>query len=145
MNQGTKSNRSSQRHREDPCLLQRSPTISSTEPFTRIALSPRFTACRWSNFAELSATLFIPAAAQKPVYIFSGEVGAWGGNLTRFYQQDAASGATLLATGLGDSPADSLLQVEVTAAGTEVTILPLDVQDFLPLAEHNLKYWEKSQ
>ena len=94
--------------------------------------------------AANQTALFAPAAALKPVYIFAGDVGAWGGNLTPFYQPDAASGATLLATGVGDSPADSLLEVEVTSAGTEVSIFPLDGQDFLPLVEFNLDYWEQT-
>lgn len=114
--------------------------LSAEDPFS-LPNDPR--ACRRSNFAALSATLFAPAAAQKPVYIFAGDVGALGGNLTPFYQLDETSGAVLIATGLGDSPADSLLQVDVNAAGTEIRIVPLGAHEFMPLAEYNLGYWEQ--
>jgi hypothetical protein len=117
--------------------------MSSTEPYTRIVFAPRFTACRRLNFAERSAWLFASAAAQKPVYIFAGDVGVLGGNLTQFYQQDAASDAILLATGLGDSSVDSLLQVDVNAADVDIKIVPLGEKEFFSLAEYNLAYWEQ--
>lgn len=93
-----------------------------------------------SNYADLREEIFLPAAAQKPVYLFAGDVGAFGGNFSPFYGQDGETQLYTLAAGLGDSPADVILQIDV-ADTLSINILPLGGAEFAPLENYNLTYW----
>jgi hypothetical protein len=92
-------------------------------------------------FRELMNDVLIPAAAQKPVYIFAGDVGAWG-NLTPYYEQNPDVSLTLLMTGLGDTDRDNILQVHVDES--QVTVKSILLNGLTPqsLEEFGPAYWE---
>lgn len=93
-----------------------------------------------SNYAELREEIFLPAATQKPVYLFAGDVGAFGDNFSPFYMQDGDAQLYTLAAGLGDTPADVILQVDV-ADTLSIDILSLGDTEFEPIESYNLTYW----
>ena len=83
----------------------------------------------------------LPAAAQKPVYLFAGDVGV-DGNLTPYYERRSDVLLTMVMTGLGDTSQDNLIHVRVSQAGVELEAIFLedfstrDIMDFGPA------YWE---
>ena len=41
-----------------------------------------------NNYNEILDELLLPASSEKDIYLFAGDVGAFGGNLSPFYEQD---------------------------------------------------------
>jgi len=39
-----------------------------------------------TNYPNIVTDILLPAAAVKPIYVFAGDVGATGGNLSPFYE-----------------------------------------------------------
>jgi hypothetical protein len=93
------------------------------------------------SFRGLMYEVLIPAAAQKPVYIFAGDVGAWG-NLTPYYEQNPDVPLTLLMTGLGDTGRDNILHVHVDASQVTVESILLNGMVPQPLEQFGPAYWE---
>jgi hypothetical protein len=89
-----------------------------------------------NNFSEITDSLLVPAAKKKPVHIFAGDVGAFNGNLSPYYQKDNRGNLYMYASGLGDSENDVILIVN--NSGDKVTVSPyvlatgetLNIQDF---------------
>ena len=94
-----------------------------------------------SNYAELREEIFLPAAAEKPVYLFAGDVGAFGGNFSPFYMQDGDSQLYTLAAGLGDSPLDVIIQIDIYKDELFFDLIPLGDKEFAPLEAYNMGYW----
>jgi len=92
-------------------------------------------------FQQVMEELLIPAAAQKPVYLFAGDVGAWG-NLTPYYEQHPDVPLTMLMTGLGDTDQDNILHVHVDGSQVTVESIFLNGMTAQPLEEFNPAYWE---
>ena len=84
--------------------------------------------------------IFKPAARQKPVYIFAGDVGAWG-NLSPYYQRDSWLPLTLVMTGLGDTAQDNIVRVHVSPNGIDMDVLFLKEMQSASLEDYSLKYW----
>jgi len=96
-----------------------------------------------NNYDELRTNIFLPAARIKPVYLFAGDVGAWGGNLSPYYQKDPDANLTTITTGIGDTPQDSLLEVLVNKDEVHFKVIGLGGQDPGPLEQYNLTYWQR--
>lgn len=92
-------------------------------------------------FRALMDEVLIPAAAQKPVYLFAGDVGAWG-NMTPYYEQHPDAALTMLMTGLGDTDRDNILHVHVDEAQVTVESILLNGMRTQPLEQFDAKYWE---
>jgi 3',5'-cyclic AMP phosphodiesterase CpdA len=94
------------------------------------------------NFDELMETLLIPAAKKKPLHLFAGDVGAFGGNLSPFYNKDKRANLFSYAAGIGDTELDVVFIVSNT--GKNVNVQPYRLVDgkFLDLKDYSLKYWE---
>lgn len=80
------------------------------------------------NFENILAGILSPSANKKPIYVIAGDVGAWCGNLSPFYQEIPDSNVTLLAAGLGDCTEDAILQVDFDEASVEVAFYSLNGQ-----------------
>jgi len=93
------------------------------------------------TFLQSMNELIIPAAAQKPVYLFAGDVGAWG-NLTPYYEQHPDIPLTMLMTGLGDTSQDNVLHVHVDRSQVTVKSIFLEGMTPQPLEKFNPAYWE---
>ena len=88
----------------------------------------------------LMEKFFKPAARQKPVIIFAGDVGAWGNLVT------VLSARSLAASYCGhDRPGrylqDNLIRVHVSPASLSMDALVLEDMHSAPLQEYDLNYW----
>ncbi len=95
-----------------------------------------------NNFSEIMDSLLIPAATQKPLFLFAGDVGAFGGNMSPFYHKDKRANLSMYAAGIGDTEHDVVFLV--SNSGKKVTVQPYRLADgkFLDLNDYNLQYWE---
>jgi hypothetical protein len=98
--------------------------------------------CQASNYSELENDLLLPASAQKPVYIFAGDVGAVnnGLNLSPFY--DRQDNLFKIAVGLGGGRHDKVL-----VASTGQTLLSFEVVSLvgsqtMSLDTYSPEYWK---
>ena len=81
-------------------------------------------------------------ALQKQVIWFSGDIGC-SHTLPLFYEKEPGVDLTWIATGIGDTADDSLLQVEVDQAGRMTPhVVRLDGTDSNPLSSFGLDYWK---
>ena len=99
-------------------------------------------ACRFgSNYTDLQNEIFIPAAQNKPVYLIAGDVGASGSNLSPFYNKYPEIDLYTLAIGLGDSPNDALLQIDIDSNEVDFELIPIGGNSFLPIESYTPEYW----
>jgi hypothetical protein len=96
-----------------------------------------------NNYSILRDQYLQPAAAIKPVFLFAGDVGAWGGNLSPFYEKSGDANLTTIATGIGDTPQDSLLVVSVDREKVAFKVMGLAQLEYGPLEQYNRGYWGK--
>jgi hypothetical protein len=107
----------------------------------RALTSPNVWECYGAtNFTALMDELVRPAAAEKPVYLFAGDVGATG-NLTPYYEARPDEGLTLLMTGLGDTPQDAGILVTVSGGQVDLELYPLAGTSPSPLQNYTPEYW----
>lgn len=94
------------------------------------------------SFRNLMEDVLIPASLQKPVYLFAGDVGAWG-NLTPYYESYPDTSLTMIMTGLGDTSQDNMIYVRVD--DTQVNIQVIFLNDLTPrsIADFTPAYWEQ--
>jgi hypothetical protein len=97
-----------------------------------------------NNFADLLEKDFRPAARGKSLVFFAGDVGAYGGNLSPYYEKRADQNITLITTGLGDNPKRDL-PVQVTVEGEQVKfeLISLSGREVKTLESYNRAYWEE--
>lgn len=90
---------------------------------------------------KVMGDIILPASAQKPVYLFAGDVGV-GGKLTPYFETLSNSSLTMVMTGLGDTSRDNLIHVRVGAAGVDLEVIFLE--DFVPrdIAQFDPVFWE---
>jgi hypothetical protein len=94
------------------------------------------------SFGELLENTLLPAAKKKPVYLFAGDVGAWG-NLTPYYERYPGSDLTMIMTGLGDTSQDNMIQVQVGDQKVDLEVIFLNDFSTHPLTEFTPSYWEQ--
>ena len=94
-----------------------------------------------TNYTELRDEIFIPAAEIKPVYILAGDVGARGDNLSPFYEKDADTNLYTLAIGLGDTPNDALLQIDISSTQVSFQLISIGGNQLAPLETYTREYW----
>lgn len=98
--------------------------------------------CKYgNNYIDLEDELFLPAAQIKPVYLIAGDVGAFGGNLTPFYNKYPDVDLYTLAVGLGDTPDDVLLQIDIHSKEVAFELIPIGGNQFSPLESYTPEYW----
>jgi len=98
--------------------------------------------CRFgSNYTDLQNEIFIPAAQIKPVYLIAGDVGASGSNLSPFYDKYPDVDLYTLAIGLGDSPNDALLQIDIHSNEVDFELISIGGNSFLPIEHYTPEYW----
>jgi hypothetical protein len=94
------------------------------------------------SFGDLLEDILLPAAQKKPVYLFAGDVGAWG-NLTPYYERSPESDLTMIMTGLGDTSQDNMIQVHVDDQKVDLEAIFLEDFSSQPLTEFTPSYWEQ--
>lgn len=94
-----------------------------------------------SNFSQLRDDILIPSSLEKPIYIFAGDVGAFGGNLSPFYHQYPDSNLSTIAVGIGDGADDALLKIMVEGDEVKFELIPLAGGHFDELTVYTPAYW----
>jgi len=94
------------------------------------------------GFGNLMKDVLLPASEQKPVYLFAGDVGAWG-NLTPYYERNPETPLTMIMTGLGDTTQDNMILVRVNQAQVDIEVMFLN--DLVPrsITGYTPAYWEQ--
>jgi len=95
-----------------------------------------------NNFDDVMNSLLVPSAKRKPLYLFAGDVGAFGGNLSPFYHKDKRADIFMYAAGIGDHEDDVVFLV--TNTGKNVRVEPYRLMDgkILQLEDYSLQAWE---
>lgn len=96
-----------------------------------------------NNFVSDVEPLVAQAAGRKAVYWFSGDIGCpW--TLSLFMARDPNTDVRYVAAGLGDTPLDALVQVDVNVSGdVALSILPLGPGPFQALPEYDVAHWTR--
>jgi hypothetical protein len=94
------------------------------------------------DFEAVLSQILLPAADQKHIYLLAGDVGAWGGNLSPFYDELQNSSVTFLAAGIGDSEEDAVLLIEYDQQNVDVGFLRLNGQPFEEFRKFDLDYYQ---
>jgi hypothetical protein len=99
--------------------------------------------CFTTNFQGLVENILSPVAQHKPIYIFSGDVGAFGGggNLSPFFYQHPNENITAIAVGLGNGMSDKVILANQFQSGLKFQVISLTSEEVLPLEEYNEDYW----
>lgn len=98
--------------------------------------------CKYgNNYTDLQDEIFIPAAQAKPVYLIAGDVGAFDGNLSPFYNNYPDIDLYTLAVGLGDSQSDVLLQIDIHLNEVDFELIPIGGNAFYPIESYTPEYW----
>jgi hypothetical protein len=94
-----------------------------------------------SNFLGCIIPVLNDLAKDKNVFWISGDIGcSW--SLPLFYDKDS-SGITFIATGLGDTGNDIILDVNINHGNIKIQSLSLGHDmDFNDIEKYNLEYWE---
>ncbi|MBI9048845.1 MAG: metallophosphoesterase [Anaerolineaceae bacterium] len=94
-----------------------------------------------TNFDIIVDQLLVPAARKKPIHIFAGDVGAFNGNLSPYYEKDRRANLYMYASGLGDVEDDVVLIV--SNDGKNVSIQPylLTRRETLKIEDYDQDYW----
>ena len=78
----------------------------------------------------------------KNVFWLSGDVGIWR-SFPIFYEQDNQENITFVATGLGDTENDMILNIAVQKGKVTIKALALNDSKHLKVENYNLIFWEK--
>lgn len=93
------------------------------------------------NYTSLLEKNFLPAARVKPVYLIAGDTGAYGGNFSPFYEKHPDAPLYTIATGIGDTPQDSVILISIDQSETRFDVISLAGKTFRSLETYNLAYW----
>jgi hypothetical protein len=107
-----------------------------------LAKPNEWTCYKDNNYAELLKETLLPAAKVKPVYVFAGDAGAWGGNLSPYYDKRPDANLYTLASGIGDTPQDVVLQVLVNGSDVAIKVISLTGRPVKDITAYNMSYWE---
>ena len=92
------------------------------------------------TFSNILEQRLIPASKKKPIYLFAGDVGAWG-NLSPYYEELKDGALTMVMVGLGDVPTDAAVLVEVDGEDVALSLYPLTEKPMLSLETYSPEYW----
>jgi len=92
------------------------------------------------SFEGIMQTTILPAAQQKPIVLFAGDVGAWA-NLTPYYEQRPDAALTMVMTGLGDNPNNAGILVTVDGNKVQMEVYSFTGQPVLSLETYSPSYW----
>jgi hypothetical protein len=84
----------------------------------------------------------IPISLRTPIFIYTGDVGAWCGNLSPYYKKFDGSNITAIATGIGNCEEDSVLIVEEINNEITLTVFSLLGKEMMPIEFYNDDYWK---
>ena len=77
----------------------------------------------------------------KNIYWISGDVGIWR-SYQLFYEKDKKENITFIATGLGETENDMILNIEIKKGSARINALPLNSLNNIVVSENNLIFWK---
>lgn len=86
--------------------------------------------------------ILIPISFETPIFIYTGDVGAWCGNLSPYYKKFAGSNVTAIATGIGNCEEDSVVIVEEIDNQITLTVFSLVGKEMMPIESYDDNYWK---
>jgi len=84
----------------------------------------------------------VPLSLETPVFIYTGDVGAWCGNLSPYYEKFKGSNVITVATGIGNCEEDSVLIVEEINDKITIEVFSLVGKEMWPIESYNDEYWK---
>ena len=93
------------------------------------------------NYVSLLEKNFLPASRVKPVYLVAGDTGAYGGNFSPFYEKHPSVPLYTIATGIGDTPQDSILLIFIDHSDIRFEVVSLTGESLNPLETYDHAYW----
>ncbi len=96
-----------------------------------------------TNFIRIMDEKILPVAAKKPVYLFAGDVGAWG-NLSPYYEHREDVELTMIMTGLGDESGDSGILVTINGKEIDLEAYSFTGQNMPSLESFTPAFWNQS-
>jgi hypothetical protein len=93
------------------------------------------------NYASLLEKNFLPASRVKPVYLVAGDTGAYGGNFSPFYEKHPTVPLYTIATGIGDTPQDSVILISIDHSDISFKVVSLTGESLYPLETYDHAYW----
>ena len=99
----------------------------------------------YANQRELTNNIFESlnlVKNNKNIYWISGDVGIWR-SYQLFYEKDKKENITFIATGLGETGNDMILNIEIKNNSAQINALPLNSLNHVVASENNLIFWEK--
>ena len=70
------------------------------------------------------------------------DVGIWR-SYQLFYEKDNQENITFIATGLGETENDMILNIEIKKSSAHISALPLNSLNNIVVSENNLMFWKK--
>ena len=99
----------------------------------------------YANQRELTDNVFKGlnlVKSNKNIYWVSGDVGIWR-SYQLFFENNKKENITFIATGLGETENDMLLNIEIKKGYAQINALPLNSLNHIVVSEKNLIFWEK--
>jgi hypothetical protein len=94
-----------------------------------------------SDFDVYVSDFLAPVSAHIPVYLYSGDVGAWDGNLSPYYEKILGTNITRIATGLGQHESDSVVIAREINGVLIYETLKLSDAKIYSIENYDYQYW----
>jgi len=91
---------------------------------------------------EFVQDTLIPLSLQTPIIIYTGDVGAWCGNLSPYYKKYDGSNVTAIATGIGNCEEDSVVIVEEINNDITLSVFSLIGKEMKAIEYYDDNYWK---
>ena len=99
-----------------------------------------------ADFDTYVSEYIAPFSTQVPVYIYAGDVGAWEGNLSPYYETIPGTNITRIATGLGQHESDSVVIAREIKGEIIFESMQLSNSETNSIENFDYQYWvEESQ
>lgn len=93
------------------------------------------------SFKVVFENVIKPASLEKPVFLFAGDVGAWG-NLSPYFEKLTEYPITMVMTGIGEEANDATILVRVKDEDVQLELYPLTDTPMMALESYTPSYWE---
>ncbi|MBN1265962.1 MAG: hypothetical protein JXA25_10745 [Anaerolineales bacterium] len=100
------------------------------------------TACSdTQEFEEFIQEFLVPLSMEIPVYLYAGDVGAYDGNLSPYFEKRPGSNITQMAVGVGNSPYDAVIIARERDGRLLFEAFSLAGREMMPIENYSYSYW----
>jgi len=94
------------------------------------------------NVEKFIYKFLIPLSRETPIFLYTGDVGAWCGNLSPYYRKYDGSKVTAIATGIGNCEEDSILIIEEINNEITLAVFSLLGKEMMTIDYYDDNYWK---